>query len=290
VTGGGSARGVTGMVDGAIKHTEEHKERPRLLYKYLPMNTRIKRCRLFRIIRECKIYHPNPSTFNDPFDCRVPPVASFDPCFVRYLIEAQNATDDQRQREVYEKFIAARPRTSEELCRLSMELSLEEREQFEAAKKRIQHKVDSSTVLCLCAVCDNILMWSHYADNHRGVCLEFSLENWDEMNKAILPVCYAARRPLLRLDQQNFDKGQLIHAIALTKDRSWCYEREWRALGATRGKYKFPVEALVGIIFGCATSDADKACLRRMAADRAQIKFYQATKKEREFGLDITPC
>jgi len=265
-------------------HMLEPTNRPDLFYKYRSLQSLCERRRVLRIIKTSNIYYAPPLSFNDPFDCKVPPVKSCDPCFVRYLIAAQKAKTGD------DKLIAARMRTPAGRDELNAALSPAEQSEFKVLVESIQRKVNETGVLSFSARCDRILMWSHYADNHKGVCLKFSLEKWRDMSMALYPVAYRVKRLSLQLDAQSFGQGQLVQAVALTKDRGWKYEQEWRALGQARGEFPFPVDALVGIIFGCMTPDADKARVRRATAGRTHVKFYQARMKEAEFGLDVVPC
>jgi hypothetical protein len=268
----------------------EPTKRPDFFYKYRPLGSDLERQRLLQIVETSKIYYASPASFNDPFDCKVPPVGSFDPYFLRYLIAAQNAKSDEDHAEVYWKFLAIGSRTETERNAMHADLSAAEYVEFKAFVERIRHKVNEAGVLSFSAINDNTLMWSHYADHHRGVCLGFSLEKWPEMKLALYPVTYSVQRLPLKFDEQSFRDGRLIQAIAYTKDQSWCYEQEWRVSGKAPGEFSFPSDALVGIVFGCMTSDADKARVRRAVVGRSHVVLYQARMKEKDFGLDILPC
>ena len=112
-------------------------------------------------------------------------------------------------------------------------------------------------VSCFSTTSDNILMWSHYADKHRGVCIEYDfslLEKLENINAFLLPVIYSIERPLLPVDKLDLKNGQdtqesvkrimpdLIRAI-LTKSEFWGYENEWRfiALGEPKQPVKLPI-------------------------------------------------
>ncbi len=49
----------------------------------------------------------------------------------------------------------------------------------EQMKKLVYDIKDSLLVSCFSETCDSILMWSHYADSHKGVCIEFENEDND---------------------------------------------------------------------------------------------------------------
>lgn len=65
---------------------------------------------------------------------------------------------------------------------------------------------------------DSMLMWSHYARNHSGICLEF--EFVDELISNTKQIDYV---------DENFDLKNLTPEKAiLIKHKDWSYEKEWR--------------------------------------------------------------
>jgi hypothetical protein len=87
-------------------------------------------------------------------------------------------------------------------------------------------------ILCFSEVWQNPLMWSHYADRHRGFCLEFEVPA-----DGAGPVTYVSER----LPYPNAVTGKFLHELARTKFEHWNYERERRVLvdldGAPPGHY-----------------------------------------------------
>jgi hypothetical protein len=73
-------------------------------------------------------------------------------------------------------------------------------------------------ILCFSKTWDNPVLWSHYADRHRGIALGFDIN--PEMVKA---VDYKKRRPPFR----GADESS-IHTLLYTKHRDWHYEKELR--------------------------------------------------------------
>ena len=95
---------------------------------------------------------------------------------------------------------------------------------------------------CLCTSYKNRLMWSHYADSHKGFCIEYDFsEPEDEvLSKIPLPVFYSENRPLVpwkaAIDNsvENMEEAYAeIMMGLLTKDKEWEYENEWRILIGT---------------------------------------------------------
>ncbi|SAK91593.1 hypothetical protein AWB78_04938 [Caballeronia calidae] len=87
--------------------------------------------------------------------------------------------------------------------------------------------IESLGVLCLTDKKDDVLMWAHYAGNHRGVCVGFDsgAEPFDTARK----VSYSEQRVAISDDHRSDDE-QLVQIALLTKSTHWKYEREWRAV------------------------------------------------------------
>ena len=75
-------------------------------------------------------------------------------------------------------------------------------------------------LVCFSAAWQNPLLWSHYADRHRGICLGF-----DVPDNAATPVKYIDARTPLRLPLTD----AAMRTILFTKFVGWSYEEEWRA-------------------------------------------------------------
>jgi hypothetical protein len=95
---------------------------------------------------------------------------------------------------------------------------------------------------CLCTDYKNRLMWSHYADGHKGFCIEFDFSApWDGDSKALLlPVVYSCERPKFpwsvalatdkNSDSVKADGARAMMRSLVTKDDAWQYEDEWRII------------------------------------------------------------
>lgn len=76
----------------------------------------------------------------------------------------------------------------------------------------------------------------------------------------------------------------------MTKAKLWEYEAEWRIIDPDngRGKQILPAEMLTGVIFGCDMILENRQLIREWVKGRkTPFTFYEAKKKEKEFGLDI---
>jgi len=96
----------------------------------------------------------------------------------------------------------------------------------------IQQSNEKWGVLCFCEVFKDPVMWSHYADRHRGLVIEIEANVHDDAYHKVL----YSRRPII---QQRWLGDREKHTEELKgvfseffrfKAPSWNYEREWRAV------------------------------------------------------------
>ncbi len=89
---------------------------------------------------------------------------------------------------------------------------------------------DALRVACFSEDNTSLLMWSHYAWNHKGFCIEYDFNN-SAYSKHLKPVQYTKDRHFISKDFRdgsNRDFGNSIIAAALYKSDVWDYEKEWR--------------------------------------------------------------
>lgn len=148
-----------------------------------------------------------------------------------------------------------------------------------------EKKLDKFRVLCLCKRPDGILMWSHYASNHEGVCLEFRVLK-DSVFANAVPVEYAEEYPKFKLPGE---MNELAVGMVGTKAKLWEYEDEWRVGSLeARGLNDFPSECLSAVIFGLQISDKNKALISKWLMKRTSpVTLYRAVKEEHKFAVRI---
>ncbi|WP_412471507.1 DUF2971 domain-containing protein [Halobacteriovorax sp. RT-1-4] len=95
----------------------------------------------------------------------------------------------------------------------------------------------SDRILCLTEDCESILMWAHYANSFKGICLEFDINEPPKIEK----VKYVK------------DFGDNFSFDPLVKSIEWEYEKEYRYISSTSDTYvtfdELGVE-LTKVIFG----------------------------------------
>ena len=123
-----------------------------------------------------------------------------------------------------------------------------------------------------------ISIWSHYADSHNGICIEFDIKRGGLFYNILLPVQYRKRYPKFELsdyqDEENTMFTMLQQAIC-TKSVLWKYEKEWRVIADDGcGLNKFDKQDVTKVIFGAKTSDDDKERIMSLFNDNE----YTATE------------
>ncbi|MEE5154654.1 DUF2971 domain-containing protein [Pseudomonas alliivorans] len=132
--------------------------------------------------------------------------------------------------------------------------------------------VSALGVVSLSRVATNILMWSHYAEHHKGflVELEIRMDAPLPLLEMIvpLPVAYQKERPLV-----DWASGCDIEQYFLTKSEDWAYEEEERILTTWQGPGIHPYSRqhfLKSVIAGAKMSVDDFASLQA-AVDQASV-------------------
>lgn len=80
-------------------------------------------------------------------------------------------------------------------------------------------------IACFCESVQKDTMWSYYANNHKGFCIEYYFDSF-ESPQFIFPVVYKESK---RIDIDNLDDSQMYKSI-LTKYSDWLKEDEWRII------------------------------------------------------------
>lgn len=141
---------------------------------------------------------------------------------------------------------------------------------------------DLAYIKCFSETNDNTLMWSHYADQHKGFCVEYDLSELEadaDVINHIFPIFYSTTRYLdtdiaemvRELKELNYDIEnnnfpsyspylEDMTALFLHKSKAWEYEKEWRIVYTNLqiqeiddpllSKYIVPFECATGVYLG----------------------------------------
>jgi hypothetical protein len=284
--GSGRIRSVTGeryMNDHAeLDAVRDPSRREKSLFRYRSLD---RLTHLRSILLEHEVYAPlvGSGGFNDPCELFYSVEFGWDEVRAREHVRSLKANPQSKISDtVKESVIAGGEITPQEL-RFTMEMldRLTEDQIIDMMRagaahiskgvktgyKNSQREIDRKTVgVCSLTECgDSPYMSWYYADQHRGVCLEFSTDV-APFDRAV-PVSYVNSPPVFR----SFSDPYLQQVARMqTKGRAWSEEREWRLLGhpSTGLSLRFEPEALLSVCF-CTSADSSKETeVLQMIAER----------------------
>jgi hypothetical protein len=233
-------------------------------------------------IRQASIWFSAPSRFNDPFDCALSIVKT-----------ELSDSDFQRGLDYVRRETRMTPKLEAELCSAGeptprfREIVLQSIKGVFEERRTIQSH--HRGVACFSAKSDDLLMWSHYSDGHRGFCLEFDT-SFEPFTKA-KPVVYRddvrSFNPIDILDRA--DNGELLEAMVYTKATCWSYEQEWRLLHIEANKlYTYDYHALTGVYLGAAMPFPEKEIIS-LVLRGAPTQLYEMVRDDKGFRLSSRP-
>ena len=185
-----------------------------------------------------------------------------------------------------------------------------------------RHLEDMAYMSCFSEDNDNLLMWAHYGDNHRGICVEYNIKKMisSEEIKHIFPIIYTEyvyfKRGFHRISDEmkninmdinegyvHDDEGYLkdILPLFVAKSAEWRYEKEWRIIYTKYQMYEKDNESLYkGIIdfpyisaiyLGCRIEeyieDHLKEIVNRLNSNGSCIKLYKSKLNQIKYGLSF---
>ena len=145
----------------------------------------------------------------------------------------------------------------------------------------------------------NVLMWSHYAELHKGFVLEFRIPVLGEKRDLVyatdrllpFPVKYQQGRPTIRVGIEL--PQDLVERIVLTKSQEWKYEAEERVIDHLRPPGIYPYrrdEILCTVIAGMKMEFSNRKELAELVAAAAVtgapgLAVYDAVEEPSQFGI-----
>jgi len=248
------------------------------LYKYRSMESHELIEGLDAIFKDNSIYLSDPTSFNDPFECR--PVLTIhrsqlkNYLYIRDMIRKQHPSKSKKEQDKLIK---------------KAKLMIQDKTYQEHVYTEF---IKTIGVYSLSQINNDILMWSHYSNKHKGLCIEFDASQEVILFGQALKVNYSEKYPIVN----TFDIGnpKEFRKALLTKSNHWSYEQEWRILklkndGGFR-KYYFPPELLTGIIMGALISPEYRDIILRWVSNYpTKITLYQAKINRTRYQLDIEP-
>lgn len=272
------------------------------------------------VLRRCEIRCSSPILFNDPFDCQLEARWSFsddelDERFAKKILDLVSygtplpVSSPEIYRPLYEQFQSelreGKPpdkilndwASVRRLVSALPETKTHNRGRWwESFQRDFRVSAFSETF-------ESIIMWSHYANHHKGVCLKFAASS--SIAQRAMKVDYKDDLPRsiasvddwcdLLLGLGELDWNHLIEDYLLRKNPEWSYELEWRIL-VPRSKpddlhtyIPFDPMELNAIIFGVRISEIDRFAIKSLCAGKSSnFRFRQARRSKSSFRLDFS--
>lgn len=224
-----------------------------------------------QILLNMKIYFPQSKEFNDPFDAKLLPSD-----FASEMME-MGLCDDPELISQHDQYV--------------------------------KDRITGYGIFCTSKKCNDILMWSHYADSHKGLCIGFNEKTsryiyndaplWEEVVK------YYDNHPFKDIykdlkDGRAFNSpdefinycdfsAELLKAALSVKHKSWSYENEVRIVSEEHGLHEFNPEAIDHVVFGINTPRSDQDTVRSILASPKwqHVRVFHTRRSKAALSIDI---
>lgn len=276
---------------------------PRRLYKYRSFSNLT-----LGMLVEDTVYFADPSTFNDPLDTKPALDTNMSADELEAILSQMIEARTQAEMSAAAKTVRYRgPKTLDHIARQSRraaerlladirynatnpDYEMDDPERFllgqyvqEELLRRYEKGVFSLAQRANCP-----LMWSHYGDQHRGLCLGYSVPQ--AATGDVQKIRYGGGRLVQASDVAAMMTGdsdarrRVDQAVLLKKAKPWAYEREWRLIGP-RGEQDSPLE-LEEVVFGMRCPSAVIYAVIQALANRDRpVRFFEIREQWGRFLL-----
>jgi hypothetical protein len=243
-----------------LKHPEVKS-----LFKYYPIAKN-----QISALAQGKVWYSKPAGFNDPFDTRFYVNGN-----LRKYVQVPNTANIN---DIFDENMSGAIVTK----KVSLEGDLQ----------TFSREIEDLGILSLAESNKNLLMWSHYANDHKGMCLEFERkdDNLLSDDKQVQRIHYSENHPTL--SAKALSASATVEAskrrILYTKSSHWKYEEEWRHIvdfGDTLYTWPGPLKS---IYFGCKTDEKDIHLIKTIVND-PNVNYSQADLNASKFGMTFKP-
>jgi len=205
-------------------------------------------------------YFSKPDSLNDPFDCRVK---------LKGWAKMAALSAFGKQKRFLEKLSS---------------------DEFNEMREKIDAMFKACGVFCAATDEANSLMWSHYADSHRGCCIKYQFEkSFIKEGKFGLDrcttvnygpdvlmdlLCHRKWEDLIFGDDDKIYYQMIVSACPFSKGKAWEYENEVRCVRDKSGVVEIPPEFIKGIYFGMQSEHSEIDLIRKLASNHCGCSNY----------------
>jgi hypothetical protein len=240
---------------------------PEILWKYREWNEYAE-----RMIEDSEVYFSTLEKLNDPLDCHWNEILP----------------TDRMERFSFIKELCNQTFPDEHCSVRGERIAILIRQLIDATKDSPSGLVRtmsaySEGVFCASEINNNFLMWSHYADHHKGICVGIRPDRFD---KRFLKCRYFDDAPVVSAWGYVRNKRDAFVDAVRCKSSCWAYELEWRT-ASKHGAVQYP-GCVDSVVLGVRVSDTVRAEVLE-AVERAKypIRVLQAKLHPTKYELLI---
>lgn len=262
-------------------NTQEIKELRAELLKKSTMRYKFLDSKYLIDLSQEQTWMSDPAGFNDPYDF------NFD---IKNLIDRSPFSDDKKLRKAFSEIFRNNSLVNEYWFYDEFFIEVLERwidgnalpeEVIESFKVRSQE----FGVSCFARDWDVPLMWSHYADSHKGICVEYA---FNPIRFAIKNLSFAQYHVQYTTDSSPtcfsellFAPHQVLGKVIASKHAAWSYENEWRLVHFTeKNKYvEMPEHMRISALILGVNFDMQKRDDVFSKASELNVPVYKVVRK-----------
>lgn len=284
-------------------------EQPEKLYRYRSLSTTT-----IESLCHDQLWFSNPAAFNDPLDCRPVVESDSDKATLRNILaelirrrveqetlaSLNSAKLKGDQVTAHAQQVAQQTATNElneaayQATNPDYECGAEQAE-CHLLTSKIQSELlkrYERGVCCFSSAYDNPLLWSHYGDQHKGICIGYRIDKLtreppQKMEYGGSRIIHTSLIADALLNQNTDAQQALDNSTLLRKAPPWEYEKEWRMIG-DRGAHNSTL-ILSDITFGLRCSDAFRYTIYKAFEQRKDINFFDMWEVRGTFDLKREP-
>jgi hypothetical protein len=245
-----------------VRDMVAQKDLPEMLYKYREVGDFTD-----KILTDKQLWFSTPRKFNAPFDLQIADNGEYTEAELRDYLRSQGVPPHAAERIIEEDRLA-----KGEFVPESVE------------KARDQH-MNALGVLSLSRRPDSVLMWTHYAGEHTGVALGFSVLNDPALFFTPVNIQYQADLPSLSFIR---DGNKATNESLKWKAIDWRYEEEVRIYKSKPQAYPFNPQCLREVILGIRMKAGDIAHIMDLldAGPFAHVKVKQGIVSKTKYIVE----
>lgn len=265
------------------------KRLPRKLFKYRAFNVNT-----LTMLTQLEVFYADPKSFNDPFDCDLKldrsgnrSIQAIERIWHSLMEGLPAKSRDRRLKENYH----SSSRYGGDAHDGGVGSRIFKERLLDDIEERLQEVLGSRGVLSLASKWNCPLMWSHYADEHRGICIEYDTKG--HCCDRLGPVDYDSSRTITlsdiaewKLNVSDVARTKIVEAYFFAKQSQWRYENEWRDIAHSDGRRDQPFKKISAIHFGYRCTEAVKrAVIGILRHHGDSIEYYSMGTTKNGFGL-----